>query len=164
MFIVYMYAYRYVCGLLHIYIVCIVMIFFSHMLQFLKSYSVVSVVTNKVPSVGYVSSSIFTEEEENILCEYLLICAAIYYRLTTKETRNLAYTVSKKYNKIFPALCEKKREDRGSVAQAIYATTSQFIFKITSEPRRKNLTKSKINQESCDAGSSLCFCRFSQTP
>lgn len=32
--------------------------------------------TDEAPSIGYASSTIITREEENILCEYLLIYAA----------------------------------------------------------------------------------------
>nr|CAH7754897.1 unnamed protein product [Callosobruchus chinensis] len=34
--------------------------------------------TDKPPSVGYVSQTVFTKEEENILPEYLLFCAALW--------------------------------------------------------------------------------------
>lgn len=44
-------------------------------------------VTDVPPSMGYASPTIFTEQEEKILCEYLLTCAACNYGLTTKETR-----------------------------------------------------------------------------
>lgn len=66
--------------------------------------------TNETPSVGYVSPTIFTEEEENVLRDYLLTCAASNYGLTTNETRSLAYMLAKKYNKKFPASLEENKK------------------------------------------------------
>ncbi|VEN49389.1 unnamed protein product [Callosobruchus maculatus] len=65
--------------------------------------------TDKPPSVGYASQTIFTRGEENILCDYLLVCAASNYGLTTKETRRLAYMLAKKYHKKFPASWEENK-------------------------------------------------------
>lgn len=55
-----------------------------------------------VPSMGYTMPTIFTEEEENILSDYLLTCAASNYGLTMKETRVIAYKLAKIYNKKVP--------------------------------------------------------------
>lgn len=66
--------------------------------------------TSGAPSVGYVSPTVFTKEEENILSEYLLTCAATNYGLTTKETRSLAYLLAKKYNKKFPQSWEDNKK------------------------------------------------------
>ncbi|CAH1975067.1 unnamed protein product [Acanthoscelides obtectus] len=38
----------------------------------------------KAPSMGYTFPTIFIEEEENVLSDYLLTCAASNYGLTTK--------------------------------------------------------------------------------
>lgn len=48
------------------------------------------------PSMGYASPTVFTKKQENILCEYLLTCAASNYGLTTKETRRMAFMLAKK--------------------------------------------------------------------
>nr|CAH7723262.1 unnamed protein product [Callosobruchus chinensis] len=53
-------------------------------------------ITDKPPSVGYISQTVFTNEEENILYEYLLVCAASNYGLPTRETRSLTYMRAKK--------------------------------------------------------------------
>lgn len=59
--------------------------------------------TDKPPSVGYPSPTVFTEEEENILSQYMLTCAASNYGLTTKEARKLAYRLAKEHSKNIPA-------------------------------------------------------------
>ncbi|XP_072403230.1 uncharacterized protein [Diabrotica undecimpunctata] len=64
----------------------------------------------QAPSMGYTVPTIFTEEEENILSEYLLTCAAYNYGLTTKETRVIAYKLAKKYNKKIPESWEKNEK------------------------------------------------------
>lgn len=38
---------------------------------------------------------LFTKEEENILCGYLLMFAGCNYRFTTKETRSIAFMLAK---------------------------------------------------------------------
>ncbi|CAH2012845.1 unnamed protein product [Acanthoscelides obtectus] len=65
--------------------------------------------TDKPPSVGYVSQTVFLKDEENVLCEYLLTCAASNYGLTTKETRRLAYMLAKKHDKKFPTSWEENK-------------------------------------------------------
>ena len=62
---------------------------FKDLLRKKKAYQ--ANVTEERPSMGYASPTIFTKDEENILCEYLLTCAASNYGFTTKETRILAY-------------------------------------------------------------------------
>lgn len=57
--------------------------------------------SDEAPSVGYISPTVFTKDEEKILSDYLLTCAASNYGLTTKETRSLAYLLAKKHNKKF---------------------------------------------------------------
>lgn len=68
----------------------------------------------EAPSMGYTIPTIFTEEEENILSDYLLTCAASNYGLTTKETRVIAFKLAKKYNKKIPESW-KKNEKAGEV-------------------------------------------------
>lgn len=64
----------------------------------------------EAPSMGYAIPTIFTEEEENILSDYLLTCAASNYGLTAKETRVIAYKLAKKYNKKIPVSWEKNEK------------------------------------------------------
>lgn len=63
--------------------------------------------SDEAPSVGYISPTVFTKDEEKILSDYLLTCAASNYGLTTKETRSLAYLLAKKHNKKVPESWEK---------------------------------------------------------
>nr|CAH7729434.1 unnamed protein product [Callosobruchus chinensis] len=66
-------------------------------------------ITDKPPSAGYISQTVFTNEEENILYEYLLVCAASNYGLPTRETRSLTYMRAKKHNKKFSTSWERNK-------------------------------------------------------
>lgn len=59
------------------------------------------------PTIGYHRPTVFTSDEEKLLSDYLLTCAASNYGLTTKETRKLAYELAKEYNKKYPASWEE---------------------------------------------------------
>ncbi|CAH1961771.1 unnamed protein product [Acanthoscelides obtectus] len=100
--------------------------------------------TDKPPSVGYVSQTVFLKDEENVLCEYLLTCAASNYGLTTKETRRLAYMLAKKHDKKFPTSWEENK-----MADVDFLP-SQVTDRIPTSPepnQRFSMTKESENQE-----------------
>lgn len=50
-------------------------------------------------SVGYLEKIVFSSSEENVLCDYLLNCAAANFGLSTTEARKSAYRLAVRYNK-----------------------------------------------------------------
>lgn len=51
------------------------------------------------PSVGYRSTKrVFSDEQESLMANYLLDAASIFYGLSTKEVRTLAYQLAVRYN------------------------------------------------------------------
>ncbi|KAJ3655378.1 hypothetical protein Zmor_014511 [Zophobas morio] len=55
--------------------------------------------TNATVAMGYRScNQIFSTEEEEVMVKYIIKSADIYYGLSTKEIRRLAYDLVKKYN------------------------------------------------------------------
>ncbi|XP_022829429.1 uncharacterized protein LOC111359389 [Spodoptera litura] len=104
--------------------------------------------TEVIPSMGYASPKVFTDEEENILCEYLLTCAASNYGLTTKETRRIAFMLAKKYNKKYPASWEKN-EMAGEVWLKLFMqrhpNLSLRLPQATSIARATSFNKSNVD-------------------
>lgn len=62
------------------------------------------------PNMGYnPATKVFTEEQENCMAKYVIKTADIYYGLSPKEVRRLAYDLAVKYNIEKPESWERNR-------------------------------------------------------